>query len=138
MSDSDQDQHFRFIGRRVKRADSPERLTGQVRFTSDLKLPELLHARLVRSPYAAARIVSVDRAVAEAAPGVTHVFTARDLPVANLQEATANRSIMLAVDRALYVGQPVAVVLGESEAAAEDGAAALEIEYEPAEATLDI
>src|SRR5882672_3359481 len=51
---------FRFVGRRFKRADAPERLTGRIRFTNDLLLPGALIARFVRSPYAAARIVSVD------------------------------------------------------------------------------
>jgi CO/xanthine dehydrogenase Mo-binding subunit len=51
-----------------KRADAPERLTGQLRYTGDLALPGLLHARPVRSPHASARIVSVDRSAAERFP----------------------------------------------------------------------
>src|SRR6188472_4275241 len=78
---------LRLIGKRAKRADSPERLTGQVRFTGDLVLPNLLYARLVRSPHASARIGSIDTAAALAAPGVARVLTAEDLPVTNIREA---------------------------------------------------
>src|ERR1700730_15798840 len=103
MTTADHEQRLRLVGKRVKRADSPERLTGQVRFTSDLKLPGMLHARLVRSPHASARIVSIDRSAAEALPGVTHVLAVQDLPVANVREAVNNRTMMLALDRTMYV-----------------------------------
>src|SRR5205823_5959937 len=129
---------LRLVGKRFKRADSPERLTGQVRYTGDLVLPGLLYGRLVRSPHASARIVSVDKSQAEATPGVVAVLRAEDLPVANLREAVEARNIMLALDRTTYVGQPVAVVLGESEAAAEDGAELVQVEYEPLSPTLDM
>jgi CO/xanthine dehydrogenase Mo-binding subunit len=128
---------LRLVGKRAKRADSPERLTGQVRFTGDLVLPGVLHARLVRSPHASARIVSVNREGAMRTSGVARVLTAEDLPVRNIKEAVDNRSILLGLGRVTYVGQPVAVVLAETEAAAEDGAEKVDVEYEPLEATLD-
>jgi CO/xanthine dehydrogenase Mo-binding subunit len=128
---------LRLVGKRVKRADSPERLTGQVRFTGDLVLPGVLYARLVRSPHASARIVSIDAAEAQTVPGVARVLTAEDLPVRNIRDAVENRTIVLALDRVTYVGQPVAVVLAETEAAAEDGAQLVQVDYEPSEATLD-
>src|SRR5215207_9465953 len=129
---------FRLVGKRLRRADSPERLTGQVRYTGDLVLPGLLHGRLVRSPHASARILSVDKSEAEATPGVVAVLTAEDLPVVNLREAVESRNIMLAFERTTYVGQPVAVVLAETEAAGEDGAQGVEVEYEPLTPTLDM
>src|SRR5919202_3736716 len=110
---------LRLVGKRAKRADSPERLTGQVRYTGDLVLPGLLHGRLVRSPHASARIVSIDKAEAEATPGVVAVLTAEDLPVTDIRGAVESRTIVMAFERTTYVGQPVAVVLAESEAAAE-------------------
>ena len=128
---------LRLVGKRVKRADSPERLTGQVRYTGDLVLPGLLYGRLVRSPHASARIVSVDKSAAEATPGVVAVLTAEDLPVNDIRGAVESRSIMMALERTTYVGQPVAVVLAESEAAAEDGAERVEVDYEPATAAID-
>src|SRR6516165_7911126 len=107
----EEEQTLRLVGKRTRRADSPERLTGQVRYTGDLVLPGLLHGRLVRSPYASARIVSVDKQHALALPGVVAVLTAEDLPVRNLRGAVESRSIVMAYERTTYVGQPVAVVL---------------------------
>lgn len=133
-----EEQTFRHVGKRLRRTDSPERLTGQVRYTGDLVLPGLLHGRLVRSPYASAGIVSVDKSAAESIPGVVAVLRAEDLPVANLREAVDNRSLLLAYKRTTYVGQPVAVVLATTEAAAEDGALAVEIEYDPQTPTVDM
>src|ERR1700738_2396233 len=121
---------LRLVGKRMRRADSPERLTGQVRYTGDLVLPGLLYGRLVRSPYASARIVSIDKKEALAMPGVVAVLAAEDLPVVNLREPVENRSLRRASERTMYVGQPVAVVLAESEAAAEDGVQGVEVEYE--------
>ena len=93
---------FRLVGKRMRRADSPERLTGNLRYTGDLVLPGLLHGRLVRSPYASARIVSIDKTEALATPGVVAVLAAEDLPVPNLRAAIESRSIMLAYERTTY------------------------------------
>ncbi len=128
---------FRFVGKRRRRSDAPERLTGQVRFTADLLLPGALHVRFVRSPYASARIRSVDRVAAQAVPGVVAVLTARDLPVADIEAAVEDRSILLALDRVFHAGQPVAAVLGETESAAQDGAALVEVDYEPLPVAVD-
>jgi CO/xanthine dehydrogenase Mo-binding subunit len=129
---------FRFVGRRFKRPDAPERLTGRTRFTNDLLLPNALHARFVRSPHAAARIRSINPQAAQAIPGVVAVLTARDLPVKDLRSAVEGRHLLLALDRVTYAGQPVAAVLAESEAIAEDGVQAVDVDYEPTEATIDL
>src|SRR5260370_3757896 len=105
----EEQSQLRLVGKRMRRADSPERLTGAVRYTGDLVLPGLLYGRLVRSPYASARIVAIDKKEALATPRVVAVLAAQDLPVKNLREAVGNRSIMLAYERTTYVGQPVAV-----------------------------
>src|SRR5438445_5109461 len=128
---------LRLVGKRMRRADSPERLTGQVRYTGDLVLPGLLHGRLVRSPYASASIVAVTKQAALDTPGVVAVLAATDLPVTDIRGAVDNRSIVMAFERATYVGQPVAVVLAEREAAAEDGAEGVEVEYEPLAPAID-
>src|SRR5260370_40887344 len=78
---------FRFVGKRTRRADAPERLTGQTRFTNDLVLPGAVFCRFVRSPYAAARVVSVDATAARGMPGVVAVLTARELPVVDIGAA---------------------------------------------------
>ena len=129
---------FRFVGRRTRRADAPERLTGRLRFTNDLLMPGALHVRFVRSPHASARIVSIDTSAALAIPGVVAVLTARDLPVADIHAAVEARRIMLALDDVLYAGHPVVAVLAESEALAEDGVQAVEVDYEPLPAAVDV
>src|SRR5919205_2891165 len=135
---ADAEPVLRFVGRRAKRSDAPARLTGNTRFTADLTMPGLLHARLVLSPLAAARITSIDTESARAVPGVVGVYTARDLPLPDVAKSTGDRSVLLAMDRVLYAGHPVAVVLGETEAAAEDGAAEVQAAYEPLPAVVDI
>src|SRR4051812_40933551 len=128
---------FTHIGRRQRRADSPERLTGRTRFTNDLLPIGALATRFVRSPHASATIVSVDRAAALQVPGVVAVLTARDLPIPNAQAAAAARDILLAYDRVLHVGHPVVAVLAESEAAAQDAADLVSVEYELLEPVVD-
>src|SRR5437870_1175731 len=88
--------HSTHIGRRQRRADSPERLTGRTRFANDLLPSGALYTRFVRSPYASATIVSVDSSAAKQVPGVVAVLTARDLPVADPEAASVARDILLA------------------------------------------
>lgn len=126
------------VGRPTKRIDSPQKLTGQERFTGDLRLPGQLYARPVGSPYAHARIAGIDKAAALAVPGVVAVLTAHDLPIARDEQGNPVK-VPIAFDEALYAGHFVALVLAESDAAAQDGAALVEVEYEPLEVvnTLD-
>ena len=118
------------VGHRTKRIDSPPKLTGQERFTADLKMPGLLHARPVGSPYAHARILSIDKTAALAIPGVVAVLTAADLPIAKDDNGNPVAA-PLASEEAVHAGQAVALVLAESDAAAQDGAEAVEVEYKP-------
>ena len=128
---------YRHVGRRQRRADAPERLTGRTRFTNDLLPAGALYARFVRSPYASARIVSVNADAARAVPGVVAVLTARDLPVVNIGAAVDAREIVMAYERTKHVGQPVVAVLAETEAAAEDGVGLVDVEYEALEPVVD-
>lgn len=118
------------VGQRVKRADAPPKLTGQERFTADVRLPGLLHARPVGSTYAHAHIRGVDKSAALAIPGVVAVLTADDLPLQ--RDANGNPAkAPIAHGEALFAGQTIALVLAESASAAQDGAAAVEVDYEP-------
>jgi CO/xanthine dehydrogenase Mo-binding subunit len=125
------------VGKRVKRIDAPAKLTGQERFTGDLKLPGLLYARTVGSAYPHARIVSVNKEAALALPGVVNVFTAFDLPITRDAKGNPTKTGM-AFEEALFAGQIVAIVVAESDVAAQDGAGAVEIEYEELPALLTI
>ena len=128
---------LRHVGHRQRRADAPERVRGQTRFANDLAPAGALHARFVRSPYASARIASVDKSAAEQIPGVVAVLTARDLPLVDAQASSDTREIVLAFDRVVHVGQPVVVVVAETEAAAQDGVDAVSVEYDPLPPVLD-
>lgn len=118
------------VGKRTKRLDSPRKLTGEERFTADLNLPGLLYARPVGSAYAHARIKGVDKSAALAIPGVVAVLTADELPVAKGGNGKPAQTLM-AREEVVHAGQIVALVLAENEAAAQDGALVVEVDYEP-------
>lgn len=111
-------------------------MRGTTRFTGDLQIHGLLHGRLVLAGDAHARLNGVDAAAALALPGVVAVLTAADLP---LRPGAGGRAgLPLARDEILWSGQPVALVVGESEAAAEDGAGLVVVDAEPLPAVLDL
>ncbi|MCS7171906.1 MAG: xanthine dehydrogenase family protein molybdopterin-binding subunit [Armatimonadetes bacterium] len=125
-----------WIGRRIPLREGREKVSGRLRFAADLGVPDLLHARLVLSPVAHGRIrrIGTDRALA--VPGVVAVLTARDLPWFQ-GTPYSHATGLLARERVVYAGQPVAVVLGEREVAAEDAAALVEVEVDPLPAVVD-
>lgn len=117
------------VGQPARRQDGFDKLTGRTRYAGDRSVAGLLHARLVLSPYAHARIVKIDTSAALEIPGVKHIYTSETLGIVDYDIASRAKS-PLAREEVLWSGQPVAIVLGESEAAAEDGAAAVDVEYE--------
>lgn len=133
------------IGEELRRREDPALLTGRGRYVDDLILPGLLHAFVVRSPVAHARIVSVDADAARTAPGVIAVFTAADLagvgplpggeglPPGSLNPAYP----VLAARKVLWAGQPVALVVAESPALAADAAELVGVDYEEMPAVTD-
>ncbi len=123
-----------YIGTSLPRREGAHKLTGQARYVSDLGGSRWLHARLVLSPYAHARIERVDLAGALHTPGVVAAFSAQDLTMARIGRAPAGGAdrmldVLLAHREVFFAGEPVAVVLAESEGAAEDGAEAVEVSY---------
>jgi CO/xanthine dehydrogenase Mo-binding subunit len=122
------------LGTGQRRLEGREKVTGATAFTADVKLTGLAHARLVLSPFAHARLARLDTEAAVQAPGVLAVVTGQDLP----EGMTAGAEGSLARDFVLHAGQPVAVVIGESEGAAADGAALVDVEYEQRPALTDI
>jgi CO/xanthine dehydrogenase Mo-binding subunit len=134
------------IGARIPRRELKRLLSGHGRYIDDIELPRMLHACFVRSPHPHARVVSVDIAAARRAPGVAAIFTAADInpkcePLVGVAlHRPGHRSPpqrLLAAERAVWQGQPVAVVVAESRAEAEDAAELVAIEWEPLPAVGD-
>jgi len=132
----DKAKHLNSVGKATRRQDGADKVLGRTRYAGDLPLVGLLHARLVHSPYAHARIVNIDVSASLAVPGVKAVYTGETLGMAHSGGSSRSQA-PLALHEALWCGHPVAIVLAETEAAAEDGAAAVDVDYEPLQAVLD-
>ncbi len=129
------------FGFRVPMVDARERVTGTIEFVQNLVLPGMLHARVLRSPHAHARILGVDASRAAAAAGVMAVLTGADLDDPALDPAFGlflRDQPPLARDVARYAGEPVVAVAAETEAEAEAALAMIEVDYEPLPAVLDV
>jgi len=124
------------IGVPRPRIDAPDKVTGATRYAADGYIHRLLHARLVLSTEAHALIREIDRDAALAVPGVVAVLGAGDLPITTT--GTDRTAEPLAREEVIFAGQPVAIVVAETEAAAEDGAELVIVEYEPLEAVVDV
>src|SRR5438874_9244993 len=124
------------VGTSLPRQDGPDKVTGRARYAGDQALPGMLYARLVLSPYAHARILNIDTSAALSMPGVVAVFTAETLGMSQTDLSSRAQS-PLAQREVWWCGHPVAVVVGETEALAEDGAAAVEVDYDPLPVVID-
>ena len=127
----------RVLGASIKRREDPRFITGKGNYTDDLKLAGLTHAVFVRSPHANAKIRKIDTAKASKAPGVVAIFTGKDMTGVNslpcgwlLPELKIPPHMPLASDAAHYVGDPVAIVIAESQAAASDAAEMVVVDWE--------
>lgn len=116
------------IGQRVPLIDGRAKVTGHLKYIADLKLPGMLYAHLIGSDYAHANILSVEKDAALNVAGVIAVLTAKDLP--DIIPSSRGR-LLLARERVIFYGQPVALVIANSEYAAADGAEKVIINYEP-------
>ena len=137
----------KYIGSPIRRGEDVRFLTGKANFVDDIKLPNMLHAAILRSPHAHARIKAVDVTRARSTAGVTAIFTFEDIaPFAKpipvrlylLPGLEQFLQYPLARDKVRYVGEPVAVVIGESRYVAEDALDAIEVSYEPLPAVVDV
>ena len=124
------------VGTSLPRQDGPDKVTGRARYAGDQALPGLLYARLVTSPYAHAYILNIDTSAALAVPGVVAAFSAETLGIAQADPLSRSQS-PLAQQEVWWCGHPVAIVVGETEASAEDGAAAVEVDYDPLPVVID-
>jgi CO/xanthine dehydrogenase Mo-binding subunit len=127
------------IGGSQTRVDAADKVTGAARYAEDVKMPGLLHAAPVRSPYPHARVLQVDPCPAARLHGVVRVLTAADIPGKNTLEGYSRNEHLLAPlgDTVRMVGDAVAIVVADSLEAARAGAAVVGVDYEPLPHTLD-
>jgi len=127
------------VGTRPIRHDGVDKVIGAAKYGADIQLSGMLHGKVLRSPYAHARIRSIDTSKAEAISGVTAVVTSKDFPIISdsiidLSETQGNARLMaehvMAADKALYKGHAVAAVSATSPHIAELALEAIEIDYE--------
>jgi CO/xanthine dehydrogenase Mo-binding subunit len=124
------------VGVSIPRPDGPEKVTGRVQYVADIQPKGLLHAKLLRSPHAHAKIVSIDTSAARALPGVRAVLTAKDIPHLKKKAPTRAHAV-LAIDRAVFMGQPVAAVAADELAIAEEALDLIKVEYQVLPASID-
>ncbi|HBY95489.1 MAG: aerobic carbon-monoxide dehydrogenase large subunit [Ardenticatenaceae bacterium] len=128
------------MGHSVKRKEDARFIRGRGTYIDDIKLPGMLYLDIARSPYAHARIASIDSEEALKIPGVLAVITGKDLEQYNLAwmpTLMSDRQMVLPVDTVMYTGQEVAAVVATSRYTAADGVEALQVEYEPLPPVLD-
>ena len=130
----------RFVGKSVKRVEDPLLVTGRVEFIDNVVLPGMLHCAILRSPYAHARIRSVDVSEARKLPGVFAVVTGEDAkrwtqPGPASPEGWGAHC--LAVDKVRFVGEPVAAVAATSRYVAEDAIELINVDYDPLPPVVD-
>ena len=131
---------YRVIGTRLDRYDATDKVTGRAQYGADIRLPNMLYGKVLRSPHAHAVIRSIDTSAAEKLPGVRAVITAADLPEvddrivdageggsANLRYQSDN---VLARDKVLYFGHAVAAVCATNAHIAEEALALIRVDYE--------
>ena len=133
---SKNNQSYTFLGQPRKLIDGAEKVTGRARYAADLRIAGMLHARPVLSPYAHAVITSINISAAAAMPGVVAVLRAEDLP-SRARAIVSRNSAILAKEKVVFRGQPVVVVVADSEAAAQDAADAVIVNYDPLPAVVD-
>lgn len=121
---------FKVVGTRPKRPDGVDKVTGRAKFGADASAPGMLHAAIVRSPHAHAKILKIDSAKAEAMKGVKAVVTRDDFAEGLTGENWNILENVMAGDTALYDGHAVAAVAATTALAARDAAKLIEVEYE--------
>ena len=132
-------QTYNVIGKAEPRNDGAEKVTGKALYTVDVDLPGMAHGKILRSPYAHARLARVDGGKAERLPGVLAVITREDQKSLRMFGAAYKDQTIVAVDKVRYAGDPVAAVAAVDEATAAQALELIEVEYEdlPAVTSID-
>ncbi len=137
------------LGTPVKRREDPRLITGQATYVDDMKMLNMLHMSILRSPYGHARIHSIDTEAARNSPGVVAVYTAEDLkgkvgnvpvavPLPPFIDKGMGRRGPLAEGKVRFYGDPIAVVIADNKYTARDAVDLIDVDYEPLPAAIDL
>ena len=142
---SEQTKQYNVVGTRPIRHDGLEKVVGSAKFGADTQLSGMLHGKVLRSPYAHAKILGIDTSKAEALPGVTAVVTSKDFPIignVTIDLAEGGSRLLaehiMAADKARYKGHAVAAVAATSAHIAEAALELIEVDYEVLKPVLSI
>ena len=141
-----EDKSFKWIGTRPVRPDGVDKVTGRANYGADMKLPGQLTGRILRSPHAHAKILSIDTSKAEKLPGVKAVITGKDFPEMHNGVLPGDEGVnfhylscnIMARNKVLYDGHAVAAVAATSAAIAEEALALIEVKYEVLPHVIDV
>ena len=131
---------FSIVGSSVHRVDGVDKVTGQAKYAGDLLVPGMIEGKFLRSPYAHARIRALDSREAEALPGVVAVLTSKDfIGIETYIGRGKNKDQpIIAIDRVIYAGQPVAAVAALDRSTAEAALSKIHVDYEELPAVIDV
>ncbi|MGH7797061.1 MAG: xanthine dehydrogenase family protein molybdopterin-binding subunit [Candidatus Binatia bacterium] len=131
---------FSIVGTSVHRVDGADKVTGRAKYAGDLIIPGMIEGKFLRSPYAHARIRAIDTREAEALPGVVTVLTSKDFTDIDLFIGRGRNKDqpIIAVDRVIYAGQPVAAVAALDRATAEAALGKIHVDYKELPAVIDV
>lgn len=134
----DQSREFEVVNRSVPRRDGRAKVSGRALYVSDVKLTGMAYAKVLRSPYAHAKIVSMDTSRAESHPGVHDVLRGDDLEGLNPYFGHAVKDHpLIAIDKVRYAGEPVAAVIANDELTAYEALELITVEYEELPAVME-
>lgn len=126
------------VGKRIPKVDAPAKVLGQAQYFEDLKMPNMLHGKILRSPLPHAKILSIDTSRAGSLKGVKAIITGADIP--KLQSGDLplyGDQYLLALEKVRHMGEAVAAVAAMDEETAEEALRLIKVEYEPLSAVFD-
>ena len=129
-------KELEYVGKSVLKKDAQEKVRGKMVYPSDIKLPDMLHARILRSSYSHAKIVSIDKSKALRVPGVVAVVVGSDYPF-KFGHGTVKDTPILAWEKTRYCGEPIAAVAAVDRDAAQEAVEQIEVQYEAIPAVFD-
>src|SRR5262245_18425893 len=131
---------FSVVGQSVPRVDGAAKVTGKAKYVADLVIPGMIEGKFLRSPYAHARIRSIDTTAAEAMAGVVAVLTSKDLDdIGHFMGRGKNKDQpIIATGRVIYAGQPVAAVAAVDRATAEEALSKIHVDYQALPAVISV